>query len=81
MEYFYIYCLFASTTAFTAIYELVMPVFAKEAKIDSKYILYFTLWVLCFLAAPLVLFSCIIPEWGIRFRETLHKALFEEQKI
>jgi hypothetical protein len=86
MEYFYFYCLFAVTTSLTALYELVWPVLRKRKKwdpkpIQNKWILVITLFLLMTLAAPLVFFSCIIPEWGQRFRETLYKALFEEAKL
>jgi hypothetical protein len=86
MEYFYFYCLFAVTTSLTALYELVWPVLRKRRKDDPKPvatvgILIFTLFILMILVAPLIFFSCIIPEWGIRFRETLYTALFEEAKL
>lgn len=84
MEFFYIYCLFAVTTSLTSLYELVYPVVHKRRKDDTKlenvFLYYITFFFLNTLAAPLVFLSCVIPEWGIRFRETLETALFEEQK-
>ena len=84
MMVFELYCLFALTTAFTAHLELVSPVVAKEllekGKLDnSKVIIFITFFLLNTLAAPLVFLSCVIPEWGIRFRETLQTALFKEE--
>ena len=85
MEYFLVYCIFALTTSLTAMYELVMPVMRRRASdpkpMLGKYILYATLFILCTLAAPLVLLSCLIPSFGERFRDTLYTALFEEEKI
>lgn len=66
-------------------YELVIPVIRKREKhpkpMLGKKILYGTLFILCTLTAPLVLFSCIIPSFGDRFRSTLYTALFEESDI
>lgn len=85
MEGFLLYCLFAITTALTAMYELVIPVVSRRDKDpkpwQGKHIMYFTLFILCMLAAPLVILSCFIPSWGDRFRGTLYTALFEEQEI
>ena len=86
MVIFQIYCLFALTTAFTAMYELVNPVLRKQLKEKGKLEQYktiqITIFILCLLIAPLVFLSCVVPEYGIRFRETLQKALFEiDQEI
>lgn len=85
MLVFQIYCLFALTTAFTAMYELINPVLRKQ-KVEAGAVLQYrtlqvTMFILCLLAAPLVFLSCVVPDYGIRFRETLQKALFEEAEI
>ena len=81
MIYLQVYALFALTTAFAAHYELVWPVICKEGMdtdkvVPNKFLLTFTFFLFNVLAAPLVFLSCIIPEWGVRFRETLQIALF-----
>lgn len=78
-----IYAIFCLATAFTAQYELIGPVLSKQESdtkrlIESRGLIIMTFFFLNILAAPLVFLSCIIPEWGVRFRETLQTALFVE---
>lgn len=82
MDYFYIYCLFAATTAFASVYELLMPVImakAKDSKVEYQYIMYITFFFFALLIAPLVFLSCIIPSVGERFREALDQGLFPQE--
>ena len=83
MEYFLAYSLFAITTAFTAVYELLYPVIGKEleeqGKVENVYLIYPVFFLIFMLTAPVGFLSCIIPSWGIIFRETLQKALFSEE--
>lgn len=86
MEFLFYYALFAITTSLASLYELVMPVLRRQIAIKGKLeqgkVLYYTTFFLVnTLIAPLIFFSCIIPTWSEKFRESLHKALFEEQKI
>jgi hypothetical protein len=81
MIYLQIYALFALTTAIAAHYELIWPVIQKESLdtdsiVPNRFLLSIVFMCINILAAPLVFLSCIIPEWGIRFRETLQTALF-----
>jgi len=82
MEIVYWYILFAITTSATAVYELYVPVMRalEEANeentvIEYKYISYFVFIVFTLGLAPLMLFPCIIPSFGERFRIALIKSL------
>lgn len=78
---FQLYMLFAVTTGLTALYELLMPVVEKEETkgvVHSKYTIYTTFVVLATLIAPLVFLSCIIPNFGITFRNHLQNGLFNQ---
>ena len=82
MDFFFIYCLFALTTAFSAVYELLMPVVTleeKEGKVEYKVVMYITFFFFSILIAPLVFFSCIKPSMGDRFRDALRKGLFPKE--
>ena len=83
MDYFLLYLLFAVATAFTAVYELLYPVIVKElaeqGKVENLYLIYPVFFIIFMLTAPVGFLSCIIPAWGIIFRETLQKALFSEE--
>lgn len=80
MDYFLIYSLFSITTAFTAVYELLMPIIRleekSEGKVEYKFIMYVTFFFFSLLIAPFVFFSCIIPSLSTRFQNALHKGLF-----
>lgn len=78
MEVFGWYALFAVTTAFVSILELLHPVVSsRKEEVEYKSILYPTFFIICLLAAPLVFLSCIVPSMGERFRVTLEGGLFE----
>jgi hypothetical protein len=84
MDYLLVYALFALTTAIAAHYELVWPVIRKEGLdtetiVPNKFLLSVTFLGINFLAAPVVFLSCIIPDWSMRFRETLQTALFPKE--
>lgn len=85
MDIFTIYCIFALTTAVTAAYELVNPVIRaerlKSGNVDNPYLIMLVMFLLNLLAAPLVFLSCIIPSWGIEFRESLGKAFFSKENL
>ena len=84
MEYYIIYMLFAVTTSLTSLYELVYPVMARrlseEGIIENKNLYYFVFFCTGILIAPLLFPSCLIPSWGVKFRQSLYTALFEDQK-
>ena len=82
MDYLYLYCLFAVTTALASVYELLMPVVQlenKQGKVEYKGIMYFSFFTLSLLIAPLVFLSCIIPSVGERFRKSLQEGLFPKE--
>lgn len=82
MEAFGWYILFAVTTGFVSIYELLHPVVVgRVAPIENRFLVYVTFFLICVLVAPVVFLSCIVPSMGERFRNTVEVALFEEQKI
>ena len=76
------YILFAMTTGIVAIYEIVSPVMGdlqilnpEHNMVEYKWISYSVFFLMFLVGAPLVFFSCIIPSWGTRFRESLLNAL------
>ncbi len=83
MEYFQGYMLFAITTGFAAIYELLHPVIRKQeseaGEVENRALIYTVFFLIFVLTAPIGFLSCIIPSWGIVFRETLQKALFAQE--
>jgi hypothetical protein len=83
MDIFILYCIFSVATSLTSMYELVWPVMSKQEEevgpIESKYIMYVTFFLLNTLIAPVILFSCLIPSWGLRFRFTLQDVLFKDK--
>lgn len=82
MEILFIYALFATATAFTSVYELLMPVYErreaelKDRKIEYKWVMLVTFFLINILIAPVVFLSCIVPTMGIIFRDALYKGLF-----
>lgn len=82
MEILMWYILFCVTTSLTAIYELFVPVMRILQKdhpdnpvIEYKYITYLVFFSIGMLTAPLLIISCILPEYSNRFREALLKSL------
>lgn len=80
---FLVYSLFALTTAFTALYEIMHPVMQErqmdKPSLEHPWLMYLIFFCIALLSAPLIFFSCIIPAWGERFRVQLSKTLFEIQ--
>jgi len=83
MILFQLYALFALATSITGVYELLWPVMTKQesehGKVDNKLLLYVTFFITCTLVAPLIIFSCLVPSMGIKFREVLQEALFKSE--
>jgi hypothetical protein len=77
------YLLFALTTAIAAQLELVNPVISleleKNGSVENLSLIKVVMFLLNLLAAPLVFLSCIIPSWGIEFRDSLSKAFFSKE--
>lgn len=77
------YILFALTTAFTSLYEILLPVVRRRketSKVENELVVYITFFSLSFLIAPLIFLSCIIPSMGDRFRNSLYDGLFESEE-
>lgn len=73
------YALFATTTAVVACYELLHPVLAfRKSKfpVESYYTLYFSFFFVALLSAPIIILSCLVPSFGVRFRKALYDGLF-----
>lgn len=83
MEFLFFYVLFAVTTAFSAIYQILIPVStfrqSEGHTIEGKPIVYITFFLLTILVAPVVFFSCIIPSMCDRFQSALYKGLFPKE--
>jgi hypothetical protein len=78
-----LYTLFALTTAFTSLYEILMPVIRRRKetfKVENELVVYITFFSLSFLIAPLIFSSCIIPSMGDRFRNSLYDGLFDSKE-
>jgi hypothetical protein len=77
------YLLFCLTTGMAAIYELLMPVVRQEIqqnqKVDNLVIITITFFIITTLIAPAVFISCISPNSGEKFRNSLHEGLFPKQ--
>lgn len=72
------YLLFAATTAFTAMYELFIPVLREYAALEPednlvqyKYISYFSMFLLSLITAPLILPIALIPSLSVWFKKAL----------
>jgi hypothetical protein len=77
------YILFALTTAFTSLYEILLPVIQRRKetfKVENELVVYITFFSLSFLIAPLIFLSCIIPSMGDRFRNSLYDGLFDSEE-
>lgn len=83
MEFLFFYTLFALTTAFAAIYQILIPVVGfRESEghtIESKFIVYIVFFCLTVLMAPVMFFSCIVPSMCDRFQGALYKGLFPKE--
>lgn len=85
MEVLFYYFLFALTTAIASCYELFYPVLKKlkESKPELNVAQYSNLTlgtfaVFSFAVAPLLIFPCLIPSMGVRFRSALQSALEQQ---
>jgi hypothetical protein len=72
------YILFAITTSLASIYELWGPVMKQLAieqpthnMVEYKYISYMIFFTSGLILAPVIIFSCLIPSFGERFRVAL----------
>lgn len=72
------YVLFAITTALTAMYELFIPVFTEYAILEPednlsqyKYILYFSMFGISLIMAPMMLPIVLIPSLSTWFKKAL----------
>lgn len=84
-DYFLLYCLFALTTAFCALYELIHPAIKsmldKGVEFPSPLWMYYVIaFILSLLTAPIIFLTCIIPSWSISFRFELEDSLVEKQE-
>lgn len=82
MGFLVLYFIFAIATSLTALYELVSPVINMR-KAEGKEtmpipLLYLIFFCINMLIAPLVFLNCIVPEFGIRFKEKLYEGLYSE---
>jgi hypothetical protein len=82
------YALFAATTSFASLYELIIPVMMSLEKVEpdnplveNKIIAYITFFLFGLAAAPLLIFSTIVPSFAARFRAALFKTLHTDTKI
>lgn len=85
MEVLFYYFLFALTTAIASCYELFYPVLKKlkETHPELNVVQYSrltlaTFGVFSFAVAPLVVFPCLVPSMGVRFRQALETALQQQ---
>ena len=83
MIVFYIYVLFALTTAFTSLYEILFPVTNRRSKegfeTESMFMTYIIFFCMAFVLAPLLFLSCILPSMGDRFRSSLYEGLYPKE--
>ena len=82
MELIWFYLLFATTTAIVAIYELIWPVLSsmKVTHPEVNVAHYWKTSVFCFfllnfVLAPVMIYPCLNPAAGERFRKALHSNL------
>lgn len=80
MEFLGLYAIFALATAFTACIELMLPImqYRKSLKhrVEYEFLHYLSFFGISLLSAPLILPSCIVPSWSIRFRAVLYTSIF-----
>ena len=79
----YLYCLFAVTTGFTSVYEILMPVLRRRIEegyiLDNAIVVYIVFFILTTIIAPVMFLNCVIPSMGDRFKKSLYKGLFSEE--
>ena len=78
MDLVLVYALFAFTTGFAALYELIQPTLNKLAVIDPTHNMVehpilstVTFFIMAVMLAPPVFICCIVPSWGEKFRESM----------
>jgi hypothetical protein len=76
------YLLFAFTTSFASMYELIIPVMnvlekedPKNNVVENKIVAYITFFLFGVIIAPLMIVATIVPPLGDTFRKSLLKAL------
>lgn len=76
------YFIFALTTAFAAMYELIGPVLQlveltnpEDQLISNKPLTYLVFFMMSILCAPFLIVACIVPAAGNTFRQVLLKSL------
>ena len=83
MEFLFFYAIFALTTSFASVYQILIPVidFRKSEgyEVESTFIVYVTFFILNVILAPVVFLSCIVPSMCDRFQAALYKGLFPEE--
>lgn len=80
MSFLAYYAIFALATGIVVCYEHLAPVIRfreRKARVDNKLITYLVVFVFSTIVAPLVLLSCIIPSFSLRFKQGLHEGLFK----
>ena len=83
------YLLFALTTAFTAMYELFLPILREYALLEpednivqNKYLTYFVLFISSLIFAPLLFPIVLIPAMSTWFKKSMLDTLvLEPSKI
>jgi len=77
-----LYILFAITTGIASIYELIWPVILSLKETNPELLVIkqwkltvIVLFIMCVIAAPVLLIPCIFPKRGEEFRKTLHAQL------
>lgn len=80
MELLVLYVIFALTTAIFACMELLYPVLryrkSLKHKVEYELVHYLAFFCIILLGAPLVLPSCVVPSWSLRFRAALYTGIF-----
>lgn len=53
---------------------------AETGFVENKKLWYVTFFLVFTFFAPVVFLSCIVPEWGITFREATYEAMFSDRR-
>lgn len=80
MTFILLYGLFAITTAFAGLYEIIFPVISEqkllEGKVNDQTLIYIVSFCIFAIIAPLIFFACIIPSYNEKYKTYLSKGLF-----
>jgi len=83
-SYFAIYALFALTTAFAGMYELIHPTIVRRnlhtPQLNYTSLYYLVFFCLSLLTAPALFLCAIVPAYAEMFRNTLYTSLMEDTK-